>query len=99
MGYEGKFLVDGLNGLKLGSSDLTPAFDPNVKSYSANITTATTTLTLTLSSGASAVTKLNGTAFTGSTITWTANTDTLTIEVTSSGGVVTTYTVTVTHNT
>ena len=99
MGHQGGFLVDGLNGLKLGSADLTPAYDPNVKSYSANITTATTTLTLTLSSGASAVTKLNGTAFTGSTITWTANTDTLTIEVTSSGGVVTTYTVTVTHNT
>lgn len=99
MGHQGKFLVDGLNGLRLGSADLTPAFDPNVTSYSANITTATTTLTLNLSSGATAVTKLNGTVFTGSTITWTGDTDTLTIEVTSSGGAVTTYTVTVTHTT
>ena len=97
MGHKGKFLVDGLNGLRLGSADLTPTFDPNVTSYSANITTATTTLTLNLSSGATAVTKLNGTAFTGSTVTWTENTDTLTIEVTNSVGVVKTYTVTVTH--
>ncbi len=97
MGHQGGFLTDGLNGLKLGSADLTPAFDPNVKSYSANITTATTTLTLNLASGASAVTKLNGTVFTGSTITWTADTDTLTIEVTNSVGVTETYTVTVTH--
>lgn len=97
MGYQGGFLVDGLNGLKLGSADLTPTFDPNVTSYSANITTATTTLTLNLSSGATAVTKLNGTVFTGSTVTWTADTDTLTIEVTPSVGAKKTYTVTVTH--
>lgn len=99
MGYQSGFLVDGLNGLKLGSADLTPAFDPNVTSYSANITTATTQLTLTLSSGATAVVKLNGTTVSGSTITWTANTDTLTIEVTNSVGQTKTYTVTVTHTT
>ena len=98
MGHQSGFLVDGLNGLRLGSATLTPAFDPNVASYSANITTATTTLTLNLSSGATAVTKLNGTVFTGSTITWTANTDTLTIEVTPASGSPKTYTVTVTHN-
>jgi archaellin len=50
-----------------------------------------------LSSGATAVTKLNGTVFTGSTVTWTADTDTLTIEVTPSVGAKKTYTVTVTH--
>ena len=98
MGYESGFLIDGLNGLRLGSATLTPAFDPDVTSYSANITTATSTLTLNLSSGATAVTKLNGTAFTGSTVTWTANTDIVTIVV-DYGHSTKTYKITVTHST
>ena len=97
MGYKGGFLTQNLSALTLGSATLTPAFDPNVTSYSANITDETTTLTATAeSSGATVVTKLNGVAFTGSTVTWTENTDTLTIEVTA-GGYTKTYTVTVTH--
>ena len=78
---------------------MTPSFDEDVTSYTANTTASTSSLTVTAESGAAAtiVTKLNGTTFTGSTITWTENTDVLTVAVTC-GGKTKTYTVTVTHN-
>ena len=83
--------------MAIGSLTLSPTFDPNTYTYSANTTNATDSLTVTaVDAGATVVTKLNGTAFTGSTITWTASTDVLTIEVTA-GSVSKTYTVTVTH--
>lgn len=76
---------------------MTPAFDPNVTSYSANITTATTSVTATADSAGSTVKKkLNGTEVSGNTITWTANTDTLEIIVSNVAGSKT-YTVVVTH--
>lgn len=77
---------------------MTPAFDPDVTSYSANITTATTTVTATAESPDTTVTKkLNGTEVSGNTITWTTNTDTLDIIVSNVAGSKT-YTVEVTHN-
>ena len=99
MGHQSGFLTQNLSALTLGSATLSPTFDPDVTEYSANITTATSSLTATPeSTGATVVTKLNGVTFTGSTVTWTENTDTLTIEVTA-GGYSKTYTVTVTHTT
>lgn len=84
--------------LTLGSATLTPSFDPNVTEYSANITTATTTVTATAESVDTTVTKkLNGTEVSGTTITWTNNTDTLEIIVSNVAGSKT-YTVTVTHD-
>ena len=78
---------------------MTPTFDPNVTSYSANITTATTTVTATAESVDTTVTKkLNGVEVSGNTITWTENTDTLDIIVSNAAGSKT-YTVTVTHET
>ena len=87
-----------LETLTLGSNTLTPAFDPNVTSYSANITTATTSVTATAEDSNATVTKkLNGSVVSGNTVTWTENTDVLTIEV-ANGGQTKTYTVNVTHN-
>lgn len=83
--------------MAIGSLTLSPTFDKDVISYTTSSTNATDTLSYTTeSAGATVVQKLNGTAFTGSTITWTASTDTLTLEVTA-GGHTKTYTVTVTH--
>ena len=77
---------------------MTPTFDPNVTSYSANITTATTTVTATAESVDTTVTKkLNGTEVAGNTITWTSDPDTLEIIVSNVAGSKT-YTVNVTHN-
>lgn len=86
-----------LSTLTLGSNTLTPTFDKDVTSYSANITTATTSVTATPSCVGATVTKrLNGSEVTGNTVTWTSDTDTLEIIV-SEGGESKTYTVTVTH--
>lgn len=77
---------------------MTPEFDEDITEYSANITTLTTTVTATAETeGATVVKKLNGTEVSGNTVTWTEDTDILTIDV-SWGGVTKTYTVTVTHN-
>ena len=68
-------------------------------SYSANITTATTSVTATAESADTTVTmKLNGSTITGTTVTWTNNEDTLEIIVSNAGGSKT-YTVDVTHET
>lgn len=78
---------------------MTPTFDEDATSYTANITDATSTLTVTAeSTGAVITTKLNDVTFTGTTITWTSNTDVLSIIVTCAGKSKT-YTVTVTHTT
>ena len=87
-----------LTTLTLGSNTLTPTFDKNVTSYSANITTATTSVTAIAEDSEATVTKkLNGSVVNGNTVTWTYDTDTLEIIV-SKGGESKTYTVTVTHS-
>ena len=84
--------------LTLGSNTLTPAFDPNVTSYSANITTATTLVTAVAADEDATVTKkLNGSVVSGNTVTWTDEPDVLTIEV-AKDGQTKVYTVNVTHN-
>ena len=66
-------------------------------SYTTNSTNATDSLSYTKENAdATVVQKLNGSTFTGSTVTWTNNTDTLTLVVTS-GSLTKTYTVTCTH--
>lgn len=84
--------------MAIGSLTLSPTFDPTVYAYTTSSTNATDSLTATpVDTGASVTTKLNGTAFTGSTITWTTSTDTLEIIVDAGNGVTKTYTVTCTH--
>ena len=84
--------------MAIGSLTLSPTFDPEVYAYTTSSTNATDSLTATpVDTGASVTTKLNGTTFTGSTITWTVSTDTLEIIVDAGNGVTKTYTVTCTH--
>ena len=97
MGYQSGFLTPNLTALALGSLTLSPTFDKDVTAYNTNSTNATDTLSYTTESvGATVVTKLNGTTFTGSTVTWSASTDTLEIIVTA-GFDTKTYTITCTH--
>lgn len=83
--------------MALGSLVLSPTFDKDVTAYNTSSTNASDSLSYTTeSAGATVVTKLNGTTFTGSTVTWTGSTDTLTLEVTA-GSDTKTYTITCTH--
>ena len=84
--------------MALGSLVLSPTFDPETYAYTTSSTNATDTLSYTtVDTGATVVTKLNGTTFTGSTVTWSVATDTLTLEVDAGMGVTKTYTITCTH--
>lgn len=99
MGYQSGFLTGDLATLALGSLTLSPTFDPETYVYSTNSTNVSDSLSYTTAdTGATVTTKLNGTTFTGSTVTWTASTDTLTIEIDAGHGVTKTYTITCTHN-
>ena len=81
----------------MGSLVLSPAFAPTTYAYTTNSTNVSDSLTATpVDTGATVVTKLNGTTFTGSTVTWTGSTDTLEIIVTA-GSETKTYTITCTH--
>ena len=87
MGYKGGFLTQNLDSLALGSETLTPTFDEDVTEYTANITDASTSVTATAeTTGATVEIFLNGTSKGSGTttvtrsITWTSNTDTLTIK-------------------
>ena len=83
--------------MALGSLVLSPTFNKDVIAYTTNSTNATDSLSYTTeSTSATVVQKLNGTTFTGSTVTWTGSTDTLTLVVTD-GSLTKTYTITCTH--
>ena len=76
---------------------LSPTFSSDVTGYTTSSTNASDTLSYTKESAdATVVTKLNGTTFTGSTVTWTVSTDTLEVIVTA-GFDTKTYTITCTH--
>lgn len=99
MEFESGFLTPNLASLALGSLTLSPTFDKDTVAYTTNSTDATNTLSYTTeSASATVVTKLNDVAFTGSTVTWTENTDTLKVIVTDST-FTKTYTITCTHTT
>ena len=99
MEYEGGFLTPNLASLALGSLTLSPTFDKDTVTYSTNSTNATNTLSYTTESASATVaTKLNDVTFTGSTVTWSSNTDTLKVIVTD-GTLSKTYTITCTHTT
>lgn len=86
-----------LASLSLGTATLTPTFSASVKSYTATTSTATSTITATPSDENATVTiTLDGSAITGSTITWGEEGD-HTVEVTvSSDGATAKYTIVVT---
>ena len=76
---------------------LQPTFNKDTLAYTTSSTNLSDTLSYTTESAtATVVTELNGVAFTGSTVTWTASTDTLDIIVTD-GSMTKTYTITCTH--
>ena len=104
MGYQGGFLTQNLSALTLGSETLTPTFDEDVTSYSANVTDASTSLSVTAeTTGATVEIFLNGTSQGSGTttltksLTWTANTDIVEVKVTYNSSVKT-YTIAVTHS-
>ena len=104
MGYQGGFLTQNLSALTLGSETLTPTFDEDVTSYSANITDASTSISATAeTTGATVEIFLNGTSQGSGTttltksLTWTANTDIIEVKVTYNSSVKT-YTIAVTHS-
>lgn len=82
--------------LSIGSVDLVPAFDPSVRNYTATTSNATNTVTATGADSATVVIKNGSTTVTsGSSATWNAGPNTLTITATKNG-ITTTYTVLVT---
>lgn len=87
--------------LTLGSNPLTPEFDPDVTSYTASVSEASTSLTLTTEDEHATVTvMLNGTAVAASqgayALTWTEGANTLAVTVVN-GEWSKTYTVAVTY--
>lgn len=89
-----------LSGLKIGALTLTPAFDPDVTSYTATTTNATNTVTATAEDAGAEISILNGGAAVGNgdAATWADGENTLTILVTNRDSQKT-YTVTVTKET
>lgn len=86
-----------LSGLKIGALTLTPAFDPDVASYTA---TTTNTITATAEAAGAEISILNGSTAVenGAAATWADGENTLTITVTN-GESEKTYAVTVTKET
>lgn len=89
-----------LSGLKIGALTLTPAFDPDVASYTATTTNATNTITATAEAAGAEISILNGSTAVenGAAATWADGENTLTITVTN-GESEKTYAVTVTKET
>lgn len=89
-------LAPALASLSIGSVTLYPSFDPGVRKYTATTSNTTNTVTATGEDGATVVIKNGSTTVTsGSSATWVAGENTLTVTATKSG-ITTTYTVTVT---
>lgn len=84
--------------LSIGSVTLVPAFDPSIRNYTAETTNSTNTVTATGADGATVVIKNGSTTVTsGSSATWAAGPNTLTVTATK-GGITTTYKVIVTKS-
>lgn len=97
------FLEPNLDTLTLGSELLTPTFDEDVTEYSANVTSASTTLSVAAENTGDTVeiflngtSKGSGTTTLSKSLTWTGNTDVVEIKVTHIVSVKT-YKITVTH--
>lgn len=89
-------LAPALASLSIGSAALSPSFDAGIRNYTATTSNATNTVTATGADGATVVIKNGSTTVTsGSSATWEAGENTLTITATKSG-LTTTYTVKVT---
>lgn len=90
-----------LSSLKIGAKALTPAFDPEVTSYTAATTDATNTVTAVPTDAGATVTVTVGETEipNGSAATWESGENTVTVTVTAEDGTTTeTYTVTVTKS-
>lgn len=89
-----------LSGLTIGALILTPAFSPDVTSYTATTSNATNTITATAEDAGAEISILNGDAAVsnGTAATWADGENTLTITVTN-GDSEKVYTVTVTKET
>lgn len=89
-------LPPALTALSIGSVELSPAFDPDTLEYTATTSNATNTVTATAAEGTTVVIKNGSTTVTsGSSATWNAGENTLTITATK-GETTTTYRVIVT---
>lgn len=89
-----------LSGLTIGALTLTPAFDPDVTSYTATTTNATNTITATAEDTGAEISIMNGDTdvSNGTAATWADGENTLTITITN-GDSEKAYTVTVTKET
>lgn len=103
MGYQSGFLTENLSGLTVGSYDLTPEFDSDIKSYTVDSDDATNTVSATATNSdatveifLNGVSKGSGTGSVSKSLTWTENTDTVTVKVRYIS-VTEIYTITVTH--
>lgn len=100
--YEPSFYVANaeLASLSLGTLELSPAFTPAVKEYTAETTNSTNTINAVAADSNAKITIMNGdTAVTnGSAVTWADGENILSITVTC-GDILSTYTVTVTKTT
>ena len=86
-----------LSALSIGSLTLTPAFDPDVTTYTASTTNTTNAVSATGASGADVAITVNGTAHSsGNAATWETGSNTVTVVASGTGLTSTTYTITVT---
>lgn len=92
-------MIAGLSSLTIGALSLTPAFDSGVTAYSVSTTNATNKVTaVAADSDATVTVKINGTEIeNGSSATWAAGANTLTVTV-AKGSASKTYAVTVTKS-
>ena len=86
-----------LSALSIGSLTLTPAFDPDVTTYTASTTNTTNAVSATGASGADVAITVNGTGHSsGNAATWETGSNTVTVVASGTGLTSTTYTITVT---
>ena len=92
-------MIAGLSSLTIGALSLTPAFDSGVTAYAVSTSNATNKVTAVAEDPDATIQILNGETEieTGSSATWAAGVNTLTVKVTK-GSATKTYTVIVTKS-
>lgn len=88
-----------LTALSISSATLTPTFNSATTVYTTTVSSSSSTITATPESGAVAAISVNGSAVTsGGTATWNTGSNLVTITVSKTGGLPTTYTIGVTKS-
>ena len=88
-----------LTALTISSATLSPTFDDDTLVYTTSVSSASSTITATPESGATATITVNGTAVTsGSSASWNTGSNLVTVVVSKSGSLSTTYTIGVTKS-